>query len=161
MYATYSSASWLRTAPFQMRAIMFGGAYKRRMRRAHAIAVLAVLGSLLALPAAAKEDVRATLDKPVRLGAPPGTTIRVTWHLVDRQGRPFGASGLYLRVSRGTGGPLRMAATNRGRGGFAARVRMPKGGIRKLVVGLEGWQISGGHRRRADVLFPFDPPVER
>jgi hypothetical protein len=131
------------------------------MRRALPIAVLAAGAALLAVPAAAKEGVRATLDKPVALGAAPGTTIRVTWHLVDQHGQPFGASGIYLRVSRCGQRPLRIGATSRGHGGFSARVRVPKAGISKLVVGLKGWRITPGHRERADVFFQFDPPVRR
>jgi hypothetical protein len=131
------------------------------MRRAHLIGAFAAVGSLIAVPAPAKEGVRATLDRHVRLGAPAGTTIRVAWHLVDKAGHPFGASGIYLRVSRCTGGPLRIAATARGRGGFSARVKVPEHGIRRLSVGLKGIQIVGDQQRRADVYFPFDPPLRR
>jgi hypothetical protein len=38
---------------------------------------------------------------------------------------------------------------------------VPKGGIRKLLVGLEGIQITGGHTKRADAYFAFVPPVYR
>jgi hypothetical protein len=131
------------------------------MRRAHLIGAFAAAGSLIAVPATAKEDVRAKLDRHVRLGAPAGTTIRVAWHLVDDSGHPFGASGIYLRVSRCSGEPLRIAATARGRGGYSARVRVPKHGIRRLSVGLKGWQIVGDQRRRADASFAFDPPLRR
>jgi hypothetical protein len=119
------------------------------------------VGAALAMPAAAKEDVRAKLDKPVRLGTAPGKTLRVAWHLVDSHGRPFGASGIYLRVSRCGRGPLKIRAVPRAHGGYSARVRVPKGGIRKLLVGLEGWRIIGDRKERADVFFQFDPPVHR
>jgi hypothetical protein len=131
------------------------------MRPVAPVALLVVAGALLAMPAAAKEGVRARLDEPVRLGAAPGKTIRVAWKLVDDEARSFGASGIYLRVSRCGRSPLRIAATSRGRGRYAARVRVPKGGIRKLLVGLKGWRIVGEQRQRADVLFRFDPPLSR
>jgi hypothetical protein len=105
--------------------------------------------------------VRATLDKPVRLGTAPGTRITVAFHLADDKGRPFGASGIYLRVSRCGRRPLRVLATGRSRGRYSARVKVPKGGIRKLLVGLEGWQIVGDKQKRADRFFQFDPPLAR
>jgi len=40
-------------------------------------------------------------------------------------------------------------------------VKVRRGGIRKLVVGLKGIRIIGGRRERADVFFQFDPPVYR
>jgi hypothetical protein len=120
-----------------------------------------VIGALLAIPVAAKEGVRAKLDEPVRLGTAPGKTIRVAWHLVDDEGRPFGASGIYLRVSRCGRKPLRIPATARAVGGYSARVRVPNGGIRKLLVGLEGVRMIGDRNERADAFFQFDPPLYR
>jgi hypothetical protein len=115
-----------------------------------------------AVPAAAKEaGVRATLDKPVRLGTAPGRTITVAWHLVDRAGQPFGAGGIYLRVSRCGRKPLIVYAAEHGSGAYSARVKVPRGGIRKLLVGLEGWQTIGEKQRRADAFFQFDPPLAR
>jgi hypothetical protein len=131
------------------------------MRLVRLLALLIVAGAFLAMPAAAKHGVRAKLDEPVRLGAAPGKTIRVAWRLVDEEARPFGASGIYLRVSRCGRGPLRIPASDRGRGRYTARVRVPKGGIRKLLVGLKGWRIIGERRERADALFRFDPPLAR
>ena len=43
--------------------------------------------------------MRAELDEPVRLGTSPGETIKVAWQLVDQEGRSFGASGIYLRLT--------------------------------------------------------------
>lgn len=114
---------------------------------------------MLAVPAAAKEGVRAKLAEPVRLVAAPGETITVAWHLVDREGRSFGASGIYLRVSRCGRAPLKVAATRRSAGNYSVRLRVPEGGIRKLLVGLQGWRIVGDRRARADKFFQFDPPL--
>jgi hypothetical protein len=112
-------------------------------------------------PALAKEGVRAHLDKPVRLAAKPGSRIRVAWHLVDRRGQHFGAGGIYLRVSRCGRDPLVIRATEVG-DGYYARFTVPRGGIRKLLVGLIGWQFRRGHKpKRADVFFQFSPPLHR
>ena len=129
------------------------------MRRAALIVALIAM-TALAPQASAKDGVRAKLDAPVRLGAAPGTKIRVAWHLVDRQGHHFGASGIYLRVSRCGRKPLRIRATESG-DGYSARFTVPRRGIRRLVVGLEGWRTMGGRTERADALFAFAPPLRR
>jgi hypothetical protein len=131
------------------------------MRPVRLLAGLIAAGMLLTTPVAAKDGVRAKLDAPVRLDTAPGKTIRIAWHLVDQEERAFGASGIYLRVSRCGRTPLKVPATARGRGGYSARVRVPKGGIRKLLVGLKGWRIVGERSERADVYFQFDPPLRR
>lgn len=131
------------------------------MRATLPLVGLLAAGALLAMPAAAKEGVRAKLDAPVRLDTAPGKRIKVLWRLVDAEGRPFGAGGIYLRVSRCGRGPMRVDATRRGRGRFSARLKVPRGGIRKLVVGLGGWRIYGGRTEPADMLFQFDPPLRR
>jgi hypothetical protein len=131
------------------------------MRPVPLVALLLATAALIALPAAAKEGVRAKLDKPVRLDTAHGKTIRVLWRLIDDEGRPFGAGGIYLRVSRCAGKPLRIRAATRGRGKFSARVIVPEGGFRKLMVGLTGWRIIGDRRERADRFFQFDPPLYR
>jgi hypothetical protein len=131
------------------------------MRPLRVLTVLVAGGALLAMPAVAKEGVRAKLDAPIRMDAAPGKTIRVAWHLVDEKGRPFGARDIYLRVSRCGRRPMRIRASAHGRGGYSARVRVSKGGIRKLLVGLEGIRIIGDRQERADMFFQFDPPLRR
>jgi hypothetical protein len=131
------------------------------MRPALLLLALIAAAALFAVPAAAKDGVRAKLDEPVRLGTAPGKTIRVAWRLVDRKGRRFGASGIYLRVSRCGRRPMTVPADDYGLGAYSARLKVPKGGIRKLVVGLPGWQIIGDKQKRADMFFQFDPPLVR
>jgi hypothetical protein len=125
------------------------------------LSVLIAAAALLAMPAAAKEGVRAELDEPVRLGTPAGKTIKVAWRLVDQEGRRFGAGGIYLRVSRCGRPSFTVPATERSGGGYSARVKVPRGGIRRLRVGLRGWRIIGDRKERADMFFPFDPPLVR
>ena len=129
------------------------------MRPTLLLAILVAAAAMLAVPAAAKDGVRAKLDEPVRLDTAPGKTITVVWRLVDEEGQPFGASGIYLRVSRCGRAPLTVRATERSLGGYSARVTVPKGGIRKLLVGLPGWRTVGDQRTRADKFFQFDPPL--
>jgi hypothetical protein len=124
------------------------------------VMVTAVGAVLTAGPAGAKDRVRAKLDAPVRWRTEPGRTLRVAWHLVDADGRRFRASGIYLRVSRCGARPMHVSARSRG-AGYVARLRVPRAGISKLVVGLKGWRIVGERRERADVLFAFDPPQRR
>lgn len=129
------------------------------MRRVQLIAAVLAGSSLLGAPATAKEGVRAKLEAPVAMDTAPGKTVRVAWRLVDADGRPFGGGGIYLRVSRCANGPLKIRASERGSGRYSARVKVPKGGMRRLVVGLPGWRIIGEYKERADRLFPFDPPL--
>ena len=136
-------------------------AYKRRMRPALLLSVLIAGVALLATPVSAKNGVRARLDGPVRLGAAPGATITVAWRLVDEDGRRFAASGIYLRVSRCGRGPMRVDAAERSFGGYSTRVKVPKRGIRKLLIGLRGWRITADGKQRADKFFQFDPPLAR
>jgi hypothetical protein len=131
------------------------------MRAARLVTIAISAFALLTSPATAKEGVVAKLEGKVRLGAAAGKTIRVTWRLVDADGHAFGAGGIYLRVARCGGGGRRVDARDLGGGRFTARVVVPKGRIRKLRVGLEGWRITPGKTERADRFFEFDPPLVR
>jgi hypothetical protein len=55
---------------------------------------------------------------------------------------------------------MRMPAVKHA-GGYSARFKVPRGGIRKVLVGLKGWRIIGKRRERADAFFQFDPPLYR
>ena len=126
------------------------------------IVVVVTALALLATPAQAKEGVRAKLEGTARLDAAAGTKVRVAWRLVDARGRPFGASGIYLRVARCGGGVRRIPARSVGRGRFSTHMVIAQRGIRELRVGLTGWRIpAGGKAQRADRLFAFDPPLVR
>ena len=138
-----------------------GGRIKVVMRPTRVIGAPALAGVLVAPPVAAKDGVRAKLDEPVRLGTPPGETMRVAWRLVDDEDQPFGAGGIYLRVSRCGQSLLRVRATAHGQGRYSVRLTAPKNGIRRLAVGLQGWRIIGDRRERADMIFAFDPPLSR
>ena len=132
------------------------------MRTARLITLAIAAVVLLSWPAYAKQGVRAKLEATARVDAAAGQSIRIAWRLVDAGGRPFAASGIYLRVTRCAGGARRVNARELGRGRFSARVVVPRGAIRDLRVGLVGWRIQPGEKaRRADRLFAFDPPLVR
>ena len=131
------------------------------MRRVCLLILLVAASALVATTAPAKEGVRATLDSQLDLDTRAGKTVRVAWHLSDADGNPFGAGGIYLRVSRCGARPLRVPAKERGEGRYSARFKVPKGGIRKLMVGLEGWRIIGDKKERADAVFNFVPALGR
>ena len=131
------------------------------MRLALALALVITGVAVLAPLAAAKGDVRAVAVGPVRLATPLGEKLRVTWDLVDADGRPFGASGIYLRVSRCGRRPLHVPARERGHGRYTARFRVPRRGVRKLMVGLKGWRTVRGRTERADAIFNFVPALGR
>jgi hypothetical protein len=131
------------------------------MRLVVLLVVLAAATALVASAAPAKEGVRATLDSPVRLDTPAGKKMRVEWHLSDGAGHRFGAGGIYLRVSRCGETPLKIRARERGDGRYSARFTVPEGGVRKLMVGLKGWRITGERNERADAIFNFVPALRR
>ena len=131
------------------------------MRLPLAPALVLVALAVLAPPAAAKDGVRAVAVGSVHLDTPPGEKLRVTWDLVAADGRPFGASGIYLRVSRCGRRPLRVSARERAHGRYTARFTMPRRGVRKLMVGLKGWRTVPGRTERADAIFNFVPALGR
>ena len=131
------------------------------MRLALAVVLALAAVAVLAPLAAGKDRVHAVAVEPVRLATPPGEKLRVTWDLVDAEGRPFGASGIYLRVSRCGRRPLRIPARERGHGRYTARFTVPRRGVRKLMVGLEGWRTIRGRTERADARFGFVPALRR
>jgi hypothetical protein len=100
--------------------------------------VAGLLLALLAPPAApAKEGVRATLIGAVAVDARPGERITMAWKLEDARGRPFGASGLFVRLRSAVGGRAVTAITD-GSGRFAVRMTVPEGGIGAIEFGLRG-----------------------
>ena len=109
---------------------------------------------LFAAPAAiGKEDVRATLDTPVPIEAA-GKTITVAWTLSysDRgRSRPFGAGGVFVRLTSASGGaPVKTVGKEVARGRYVAEARVPEGGIGGISMGLEGTRYIGGRAEDAD-----------
>ena len=136
-------------------------ARRRQWRlRPRAAVLLALVGAaVLAGPAVAKEDVQATLLTPVQLDATPGEEITVAWTLVsiDDQGkqRPFGASGVYIRLSSAVDGEPTIGAAAGDEGRYEATVLVPEGGIGSIKIGLQGWMSDPTGTHRSDVFFPI------
>jgi hypothetical protein len=124
------------------------------------LVVVVVLAAVTAPGALAKGRVTAQIEQPARCDAKAGTTITIAFSLssrrVDGTTAPFGAGGVFVKLRRASDRPpLKVAARRSGaRGHYAARVRVPRGGIERIDAGLEGTTISGGVERDADVLFP-------
>jgi hypothetical protein len=137
--------------------------------------VALLVGTLLSLAAAppvlGKEAVRATIDiSDAALNAAAGTKISIRWTLTapaqwppgsrpsQHAGRkPFGASGLYVRLDSKTGGAATIAYGRGPTGRYAATATVPEGGIGRIELGLEGVRtVAGKAPKRADVYFPID-----
>jgi hypothetical protein len=121
------------------------------------LASVAVLGT--ATLAAAKEDARARLTKPLPLGARPGSTISVEWTVRvpdgDGSSRPFGAGSMFVRLLSKTGADSTVGFADTDRRGFnRTRVEVPRGGIGGVRVGLRGWNSRGVADLR--LLFPLE-----
>ena len=136
-----------------------------------ALALLAavVLTFMAALPAGAKDGVKATLLTSIPLDAAPGTRVGVAWRLfsLDKRGkeRPFGAGGVFVRLLSATGADATEALASvgpAGTGEHEATVLVPEGGIRDVVIGLHGWTSGANGTRQSDLLFPItNDPVPR
>jgi hypothetical protein len=127
------------------------------------LALLVVAVSVTALAAAtlapAKEGAHARLTTRLPLAATPGSMIRVQWTVNTRDDdgrRPFGASGMFVRLLSRTGAPPTTGFADRTmhtRGRYAADVRVPSGGIGGIRMGLRGWNNLGG---TGDLIFPLE-----
>jgi len=131
------------------------------VRRLSAL-LLTVAGAALvaALPAAAKEGVKATLTTRIPLDAKPGTKLDVAWSLafLDEHGRrqPFGAGGVFVRLLSASGaGAETGVADETGTGEYTAKVVVPKGGIGDVQIGIHAWVSSPSGTRPSDGLFPI------
>jgi hypothetical protein len=113
----------------------------------------------------AKAGARAHLESHLRKRAKPGTTIRVVWTLyVIEHGerRPFDAGDLFVRL-RGRSGFARAYGDGQN-GRYAARLKVPRGGMTGIRFGLEGVRMyPDGRTERGDHYFPLDndPFVKR
>jgi hypothetical protein len=124
--------------------------------------VTAIAAGVAALPAAAKEGVKAKLATNVPLHAEPGARLRVAWTLTyaegDMRGQAFGANGVFVRLLSASGARAETGFAPTGAhamGEYAATVVVPKGGIGDVEIGLLGWTTGAGGARGSDLLFPI------
>ncbi len=108
------------------------------------LATAALVGTV---PATAKEGVKAT--------AAAGTPLDVAWTLayVDEDGRrqPFGAGGIFVRLSSAAGAGSQTAFARGDTGDYKATVLVPTGGIGDVQIGIRGFADG----RPSDLLFPI------
>jgi len=123
-----------------------------------ALFIVAAIWLVVAPGAAAKEDVTARIDiSDAALEADPGATVRVRWTLTDAGGEPFGAGGLFVRLTSAVDGASTTAGGRGSDGRYSALVRVPEGGIGGIQLGLVGTRtVQGMPSQRGDVLFPIE-----
>jgi len=121
--------------------------------------VVAAVVLVAALPAAGKDGVRATLTTRIPVTAPAGTMLRVSWTLTfrDEQGRrhPFGGGGIFVRLLSRKHARAQTALARGTTGRYVATVRVPRGGIRAIQIGMPSWSDGPNGTHRADWLFPI------
>jgi hypothetical protein len=120
---------------------------------------VAAVALVVALPAASKDGVKATLTTRVPVAASAGTMLRVSWTLNyrDEHGRrhPFGGGGIFVRLLSYTHAGAQTALARGTTGRYVATVRVPKGGMRGIQIGMPSWSSGPKGTHRADWLFPI------
>ena len=122
----------------------------------------------LTSPPVARNWVQATLIAPIPRSAPRGSTVTVRWKLwsLDQHGKvaPFDAAELFARIvnparTQATTAPARCENGRRAiychSGHFFARIRVPRGGIGRIQVGIIGYSDASGSLKPAPNLFPI------
>ena len=120
--------------------------------------MLAVLLALaVASTALAKEGVVAEVLTPISRDAKPGTKVNVVWTLTsdeDGESHPFGGSAVFIRLFGPSGSHTkRVYGTEVSSGRFRATLRIPRGGVRRVVVGLMGESCDAEGCRPSPILF--------
>ena len=122
------------------------------------LALVAVTASAVAATATpAKEGVLARVLTPISRSAEPGTMVRVVWTLyhVDAGKRVlFNASGVFIRLFGPSGShSTRVYATQPELGRYRAAVMVPRGGVRRVVIGLMGTSCGPDSCRPSPAIF--------
>jgi hypothetical protein len=111
-----------------------------------ALALALVGGS--ATPALAKGGVVARVLTPISRDARPGTTVTVVWTLYAVESgsrRPWSHAGPFIRLIGPEGSSsARVYATEPRPGRYRATVMIPRGGVRRVVIGLMGRRCIPG-----------------
>jgi len=122
-----------------------------------ALTVVVMAGLAFVATASAKENVIAQVLTPISRDAAPGSKVNVVWTLTEvdgEQSRPFGGSAVFIRLF-GPGGShsKRVYGTELASGRFRATVRIPRGGLRRVAIGLMGEGCDAEGCRPSPVLF--------
>ena len=135
------------------------------MNRGIATSLFAAALLLGAASVSAKEGVQARVVTPIPREAAPGTRVTVVWTLssVDEgKRRPFGASGIFIRLfGPGDARTPRAFATELGPGRYRARPRIPRGGVKRVVFGLMGTACDANGCRPSPAVFRIVGPMFR
>jgi hypothetical protein len=123
--------------------------------------LLIAAAALAAGQAKAKEGVFARVLTPIDRDAAPGTTVTVVWTLyyVDEGKRhPFGGEDVFIRFFGAVDSrSKRVYAAPIREGRYRATVTVPRGGVRRVVIGLMGTacgpDASGNQRCRPSPMF--------
>lgn len=117
--------------------------------RVKAVLGLFAIALVAAVSASTKEGARSDLTTRLPVGAAPGTLVRVGWIVSapDEQGnmRPFGATGMFVRLLSRSGAPASTGFARQSAGRYSAELKVPIGGIGGVRTGLRG---------TTDIFFP-------
>jgi len=112
-----------------------------------ATALVAAIVGAASGPAPAKEKVVARVLTPLPHDAKPGTRLTVVWtlsYVEAGERRPLSAIGVFIRLfGHGGSAPARVYAAEPVPGRYRARVTVPRGGVRRVSIGLMGWNDDG------------------
>jgi hypothetical protein len=125
------------------------------MRRVACVTILLIVAATAPL-AAGKEGARARLLTALPLHAKAGTLITVKWTVKERvNGKltPLRANPMFVRLI-GKGAAKTAFAQQFGPP-YHAWIRVPRGGIRDLKLGLMGYSTTGTTTRAAPEFFPI------
>jgi len=124
---------------------------------ARALALLVVLTALVVVTqASAKEGIVAQVVTPISRDAAGGTKVNVVWTLTsveEEDPRPFSADGVFIRLFGPAGSHTkRVYATQIASGRFRATLRIPRGGVRRVAIGLMGERCDAEGCRPSPIL---------
>jgi len=123
------------------------------------VALVALTAAVLAAatPTSAKEGVVARVLQPVLRTAEPGSKVTVVWmlyHVEDGERVPFNATGVFIRLFGPSGShSTRVYATQSKLGRYRAAVKVPPGGVRRVVIGLMGTSCGASGCRPSPAIF--------
>jgi hypothetical protein len=125
---------------------------------ARALVVPVALAALVAVTqASAKEGIVAHVMTPISRDAAPGTKVNVVWTVTSveaEEPRPFSAAAVFIRLFGPRGSHTnRVYATQVESGRYRATLRIPRGGVRRVVIGLMGEACDWEGCRPSPILF--------
>jgi hypothetical protein len=114
---------------------------------------------VVAPAAGAKDGVVARLATPIERDSEPGSRVTVTWTLTHTKAgktRPFGGGYAFARLVGRTGSSSpRVFGANPAPGRYRATIRVPRGGIGRVVIGIMGSRCDATGCRPAPKTFPL------